>query len=70
MISCTQVAVPAGTAHVTVGGKTLDLIQFHWHRTSEHTSDGQHEAMELHLVMNDTSTGLPPSCGSIRESGS
>lgn len=53
-----QVDVPSGTGSVTVGGKTLELLQFHWHRTSEHTFDGQHEAMELHLVMEDTATGL------------
>ena len=32
------------------GGDRFDLLQFHFHSPSEHTVDGQHRAMEMHLV--------------------
>lgn len=34
-------------------GQTFTLVQFHAHATSEHTVDGVHSAMELHLVHKD-----------------
>lgn len=37
----------------TVGGKTFALKQFHFHAPSEHTVDGRHSAMEMHLVHHD-----------------
>lgn len=39
-----------GTSSVTVGGKRYVLQQFHFHSPSEHTLDGRHTAMEMHLV--------------------
>ena len=35
---------------ITIGGERFDLLQFHFHSPSEHTVDGKHSAMELHLV--------------------
>ena len=35
---------------MTCNGSRLELVQFHWHRSSEHTFDGRHHAMEVHLV--------------------
>jgi carbonic anhydrase len=35
---------------LTVGGKTYALVQFHFHAPSEHTVDGEHFPMEMHLV--------------------
>ncbi len=31
-------------------GQTYELVQFHFHATSEHTQAGEHAPMELHLV--------------------
>jgi carbonic anhydrase len=44
-----QVNVPAGSG-ITLDGKEYALQQFHFHTPSEHTIDGQGQAMELHLV--------------------
>jgi carbonic anhydrase len=44
-----QVFVPAGNTMV-VDGTTYELQQFHFHSPSEHTIDGQGQAMELHMV--------------------
>jgi hypothetical protein len=51
-----QVNVPPGPA-VLVNGRRLQLVQFHWHRSSEHTLDGRHYAMELHLVHREPASG-------------
>jgi carbonic anhydrase len=42
--------VPAGAAHVTVGGVRWELAQFHWHTPSEHEIDGRDTPLELHFV--------------------
>lgn len=42
---------------VKLGGRTLNLAQFHWHAHSEHTIDGEHSPLELHLVHKDSKTG-------------
>jgi carbonic anhydrase len=39
-----------GGSSVTYGGKTYELVQFHFHAESEHTIDGAHTPMEMHLV--------------------
>lgn len=44
-----QVVAPAGNT-VEIDGKSYELQQFHFHIPSEHTVDGQAQAMELHLV--------------------
>lgn len=44
-----QVNYEAGS-HVTMDGEIYELVQFHFHTPSEHTTDGQAAAMELHLV--------------------
>lgn len=41
-----------------VGGSAYELVQFHLHALSEHTLDGAHAAMELHLVHRDRSNRL------------
>merc|ERR1711879_231591 len=35
---------------LTINGAAYELKQFHFHLPSEHTVDGQHRAMEMHLV--------------------
>jgi carbonic anhydrase len=35
---------------IKVNGKKFDLLQFHFHGPSEHTVDGEHARMEMHLV--------------------
>lgn len=46
-----QVQLPAGgSAALTVGGRTYQLAQFHFHEPSEHTVNGQGAAMEVHFV--------------------
>ncbi len=39
-----------GKSSVTVGGKRYTLEQFHFHSPSEHTINGRHADMEMHLV--------------------
>jgi len=42
---------------VTFGDKSLELLQYHFHTPSEHTIDGIHSSMEVHLVHKNTKTG-------------
>jgi carbonic anhydrase len=44
-----QVNMAPGST-ITVGGQTYALVQFHFHSPSEHTVDGKHAAMVVHLV--------------------
>ena len=45
------VATPANTnSYVTVGGDKYVLKEFHFHTASEHTVNGVHNPMEMHLV--------------------
>jgi carbonic anhydrase len=42
--------LPAGAAHITLGGSRWDLQQFHWHTPSEHEIEGRDTPLEMHLV--------------------
>jgi carbonic anhydrase len=42
--------VPAGAAHVSLGGVRWELAQFHWHTPSEHEIDGRATPLEMHFV--------------------
>ena len=42
-----------GGPKMRVGGKTLKLVQFHFHTPSEHALNGTRQAMEAHLVHRD-----------------
>jgi|SRR5688572_10787833 len=44
-----QITVDEGSTF-TFGDKSFDLKQFHFHTPSEHTVDGQHAPMEMHMV--------------------
>jgi carbonic anhydrase len=44
-----QVTVDEGSVF-TFEGKSYNLKQFHFHTPSEHTIDGQHAPMEMHMV--------------------
>lgn len=44
-----QVSVDEGST-ISVDGKSYDLKQFHFHTPSEHTVDGKHMPMEMHMV--------------------
>jgi carbonic anhydrase len=44
-----QVTVDEGSVF-DFGGKSYDLKQFHFHTPSEHTVDGKHLPMEMHMV--------------------
>ena len=44
-----EVKSPAGNT-VILGGKSFELVQFHFHHTSEHTIDDQQYPMEAHFV--------------------
>ena len=35
---------------ININGKSYELLQFHFHTPSEHTINGQHAPMEMHLV--------------------
>lgn len=49
-----EVEVADGAGHVTVDGHRYDLLQFHFHTRSEHTIDGRHAPLEMHLVHQDS----------------
>ena len=36
--------------YMTVGGKKYNLVNFHFHYSSEHTVDGKYSTMEIHFV--------------------
>jgi len=44
-----QITVDEGSTF-SFGDKTYNLKQFHFHTPSEHTLDGQHAPMEMHMV--------------------
>lgn len=44
-----QVTVDSGS-HLTLNGKQFNLKQFHFHAPSEHTIDGKHAPLEMHMV--------------------
>ncbi len=44
-----QITVEEGST-ITLNGKVFTLKQFHFHTPSEHTLDGKHSPMEMHLV--------------------
>jgi carbonic anhydrase len=52
-----QITVDEGSTF-TFGDKSYDLKQFHFHTPSEHTLDGQHAPMEMHLVHQGTDGSL------------
>lgn len=43
---------------LTVDGHTYQLAQFHFHSPSEHSVDGEHAPMEMHLVHKDSAGKL------------
>ncbi|HEY3263388.1 MAG TPA: carbonic anhydrase family protein [Pseudonocardiaceae bacterium] len=45
-----QAAVPAGAGLLRIGDTIWDLVQFHWHRRSEHRINGRDAPMEQHFV--------------------
>jgi carbonic anhydrase len=52
-----QVNLPAGQT-LTVGDKTYDLLQFHFHTPSEEALNGKHTAMVGHFVHKNADGGL------------
>lgn len=44
------VEAPEGAGTVTLGDTRYGLVQFHFHRASEHTIDGEAAPMEVHFV--------------------
>jgi carbonic anhydrase len=46
-------AVCPGAATLRFGVQSYNLLQFHFHAPSEHTIDGKHAEVELHLVHSD-----------------
>jgi len=47
-----------GGGHLRVDGRDFALAQFHFHAPSEHTVDGRHFPMEIHLVHRDAGGDL------------
>jgi carbonic anhydrase len=45
-----QANVPAGAGTLNLEGVEFNLSQFHFHTPSEHTVDGNHAPIEMHLV--------------------
>jgi carbonic anhydrase len=52
-----QMNVGAGSS-ITLGGRTFELVQFHFHHPSEHTLDGRRYPAEVHLVHRNASGTL------------
>jgi carbonic anhydrase len=52
-----QVNVDAGDT-LTIGDQSFDLLQYHFHSPSEHTVNGEHYPMEMHLVHRSTAGSL------------
>lgn len=52
-----QVNYDAGSS-ITYNEDTYQLLQFHFHHESEHTRNGKHAPMELHLVHRDAAGNL------------
>jgi len=48
----------ASGSTISFDGTTYELLQFHFHKMSEHTLDGELAAMELHLVHQDDAGNL------------
>jgi carbonic anhydrase len=46
-------AEAAAGSQMIAEGSVYDLVQLHFHAPSEHTVDGHHSAMEMHLVHKD-----------------
>ena len=51
-----QVTAPPGN-YARVGGREMELVQWHFHTPSEHAFDGYRSSMEAHLVHKDVKTG-------------
>lgn len=60
---------PANGGFVTVGGKTYDLVQFHFHIPSEHTFNSKPKALEIHFVHQEKATGTLLVLGHLFEFG-
>jgi len=45
-----QANVPTGAGTLTLSGTQYNLLQFHFHTPSEHAVDGEHAALEMHMV--------------------
>jgi carbonic anhydrase len=63
-----QVSMPEGVDYY-LRGQRHRLLQFHFHTPSEHTLDGRHLAMELHLVHKNLETGNLAVLGVFIEAG-
>ncbi|CAI5949146.1 unnamed protein product [Closterium sp. NIES-65] len=48
-----QVNFPGGSNTCEIGGRKLELLQYHFHAPSEHSFNGIRTAMEVHLVHRD-----------------
>ncbi|RRR70958.1 MAG: carbonic anhydrase family protein [Candidatus Viridilinea halotolerans] len=65
---CTIQVNYAPGSTITLDGTSYTLVQFHFHHRSEHTVDGQHSALELHLV-HKSATGALAVVGVLLEEG-
>jgi carbonic anhydrase len=59
----------SGNDTLSVGGQTFTLLQYHFHSPSEHTVDGKHFPMEMHLV-HKSADGKLAVVGALIEEGS
>lgn len=59
----------SGSNAIVVNGVSFDFKQFHFHRHSEHTVNGNESAMELHLVHQDPLTKNITVLGIMLEEG-
>ena len=60
---------PQEGSTITYGGKIYHLKQFHFHTPSEHTIDGKHAPMEIHLVHQADDKSLAVIGVLVREGG-
>jgi carbonic anhydrase len=52
-----EFTVPGGNS-IECHTRRYELVQFHFHTPSEHTMDGEHAAIEIHLVHGDVHGNL------------
>ncbi|MEM9449919.1 MAG: carbonic anhydrase family protein [Cyanobacteria bacterium P01_E01_bin.6] len=56
-------------SRLMLDGQSYDLVQFHFHHPSEHTVDGKHYPMEMHVVHQNSDTGALAVVGIFLEIG-
>jgi carbonic anhydrase len=57
-LATVRAEIRPGVAGLSMAGRDWELMQFHWHTPSEHTFEGRHRALEMHLVHTNEAGGF------------